>query len=91
MKNIADQDIFGEFHTQTNVRFGEGQATPADPKALEYADAVCAMLQARMSLELAKNSVPSYTGHLSESDYYQAEEEIYNRACDNLYSLAKEI
>lgn len=89
MKSIADQDIFGEFYTETELRFGEGQATPANPKALEYADAVCAMLQARMKLEAAQNSVPDYTGHLRDSDYYQVEEEIYNRACDRLYSLAK--
>lgn len=89
MKSIADQDIFGEFDTKTYLSFGEGQATPANSKALEYADAVCEMLQARMKLEVAKNSIPSYTGHLRDSDYYQVEEEIYNRACDRLYSLAK--
>ena len=91
MKSIAEQDIFGEFSTKTSLRFGEGQATPATPKALEYANAVCAMLQARMQLELAQNSVPSYTGHLRDSDYYQVEEEIYSRACERLYSLAKEL
>lgn len=90
MKSIADQDIFGEFSTESRVTFGEGEAIPANPKALDYADAVCAMLQARMTLEVAQNSVPNYTGHLRDSDYYQVEEEIYNRACDRLYSLAKE-
>jgi len=91
MKSIAQLNIFGKFHTETNVRFGEGESTPAAPKALAYANAVCAMLQARMNLEFARSNIPSYTGHLSDSDYYQAEEEVYNRACDHLYELARDV
>lgn len=90
MISIAEQNIFGDFPTKSGFSFREVEVTPANPKAIEYAEAVCAMLQARMALDDAQKNVPNYTAQWRDSDYYSNEEETYNRACDNLYKLAKE-
>jgi hypothetical protein len=89
-REILHADLFGSFIPKVGFSFKGKEVTPAHPRALAFADAVCEMLQARMSLEVAQNTERDYTGHWSDKDYYQSELETYNRACDNLYSLAME-
>ena len=62
----------------------EKAPAPTEPGALEIAEAVCEMLQARIGLRQAQARVPSYTGHLSDEDYWQQELSAYHAACDKL-------
>ncbi len=67
------------------------KATPANPKALEFGEAIVFMVVARMSLDLAKQNVPHYTAQWNDEDYYSQEQENYNRAADRVLELFKEL
>lgn len=89
-KDICQSEIFGSFISEGGFGFGGKEVTPANPKALAFAEAICEMLQAKMSLEVAQYTERGYTGQWNNKDYYQSELETYNRACDKLYALAME-
>ncbi len=66
--------------------FGFGGNSPMRPseRALDIADAIFKLVEARIDLEKAKADVPSYTGQWKEADYFANEQEIYYRAAESL-------
>ncbi len=58
---------------------------PCYPPAQEFASALIAMIDADNNLKQAIKNVPSYTGNLSDADYYAEEQEAWNRAAEELY------
>lgn len=68
--------------------FGD-KPTPADWHAIQLADALFELIDARNALELEKSCAPTYTGQYSKEDYYAIEQERYNRAAEKYYSLVK--
>lgn len=89
-KDIVTSDIFGEYPTTHGLNFGEGEAKPAIHSALQYADLLCGMLQAKMALEVAQNTERGYTGQWGNRDYYQDELETYYRSCERLYEFMRD-
>lgn len=74
----------------TNFDFITSDARVAQDGAINFAEAICEMLEARMALTRAQDNVPQYTGPNSTKSYYQNELEIYYRACDRLWDIVKE-
>lgn len=67
--------------------FREDKVKPANEKAKLLAECVIKLLKANNELEDAISRVPSYTGQWSEEDFYAKEQEDWNRAADELYSV----
>ena len=71
--------------------FRDEPITPARPEAAALGAALTAFLAAEKALEQAMDAVPSYTGQWDSKDYYAEEQELYNRACDELADAIKEV
>lgn len=67
--------------------FQQIQVTPAKPEAYELAKAVLRLVRAEAELTDARDRVPDYTGQWSPADYYEDQQEEYNRAADALHGL----
>ena len=92
MSNLPDE-VFGKTPTEYGFGAGANEVTPADELATEYADALCAMLQAKMHLQNAKARYleMNYMSLRSIDDYCANEQEAFNRAADTLLFTLKKI
>lgn len=67
--------------------FSSDKVKPANEKAKLLAECVIKLLKANNELEDAISRVPSYTAQWSDEDFYAREQEDWNRAADELYSV----
>lgn len=58
-------------------------------EALEFADALFRLQEARANLDAAINRVPNYTGQHNPEDYYRDEQAEFNMAARAVYHLVK--
>lgn len=70
-------------------RFGFGGPKPfkASNRALEVADAILMLVEAKAALEKAVAEVPDYTGQWQAADHYANEDHAYNVAAANVARL----
>ena len=56
------------------------EPSPIDQESEYLADALFELIEAKEKLNKAIKNVPEYTGQYSESDFYSAEQDTYNKA-----------